>query len=357
MIIIINKRIVLLPNIIITGVNLIMARLRFMKTGWISLITAAIITVTGCDSTGNQSVGTVTADHPAQATAASSEAPSQMETRVVTDEFGEVEIPANPKRISALYREDYLVALGITPIVQYYNPMWGKQDYLKLETPLFDVTGSIEALLVTEPDLIIGAGEVDAAQYELYSKVAPTFRLPDDVLSDSRKTLTLIAELLGLSDKAEEVLADYEARIVDVKAKLNAAIGDEKLVVLRMNVVDKSINIFGIHNTFVGQILYEDLGLKAPAFAEAMTEGNIVLSKEVIPELDADHIILLPSNGTWEEESNAKALEEMKADPLWKSVPAFKTGHVYPVERSYWQTGAIMANGLKMDDLLRLLAS
>lgn len=339
------------------GVNVIMARSEWMKTGWISLITAAMLTVTGCGSAGNQAVPTATSNEPAQATAAPSEAPPQTETRVVTDAFGEVEIPTNPKRISALYREDYLVALGVTPIVQYYNPMWGKQDYLKLEVPLFDVTGSVEALLVSEPDLIIGAGEVDAAQYELYSKVAPTFRLPDDVLADSRKTLTLIGELLGLGDKAEQVLADYEARIADVKAKLNAAIGDEKLVVLRMNVADKSINIFGIHNTFVGQILYEDLGLKAPAFAEAMTEGNIVLSKEVIPELDADHIILLPSNGTWEDESTAQAFEEMKADPLWQTVPAFKNGHVYPVERSYWQTGAITANGLKMDELLRLLAS
>lgn len=333
-----------------------MARSGFMKTGWISLITAAMITVTGCGSTGEQAGTTETTNQPAQAAAVSSEGTTQSETRVVTDAFGEVEIPTHPKRISALYREDYLVALGVTPIVQYYNPMWGKQDYLKLDVPLFDVTGNIEALLVSDPDLIIGAGEVDAEQYELYSKVAPTFRLPDDVLADTRKTLTLIADLLGLSDKAEQVLADYDARIADVKAKLNEAIGDEKVVVLRMNVVDKSINIFGIHNTFVGQILYEDLGLKAPAFAEAMTEGNIVLSNEVIPELDADHIILLPSNGTWEEESNAKAFEEMKADPLWKTVPAFKNGHVYPVERSYWQTGAITANGLKMDDLLRLLA-
>ncbi|WP_339308182.1 ABC transporter substrate-binding protein [Paenibacillus sp. FSL R5-0519] len=333
-----------------------MARSVFMKIRWISLITAAMITVTGCASASEQGAATVPTDQAGQATAATSEAPSQTGTRVVTDGFGEVEIPTNPKRVSALYREDYLVALGVTPIVQYYNPMWGKQDYLNLDAPLFDVTGNIEALLVAEPDLIIGAGEVDAEQYELYSKVAPTFRLPDDVLADSRKTLTLIADLLGLSEKAEQVIADYDARIADVKAKLNSAIGNEKIVVLRMNVADKSINIFGIHNTFVGEILYKELGLKAPAFAEAMTEGNIVLSNEVIPELDADHIILLPSNGTWEEESNAKALEEMKANSLWQTVPAFKNGHVYPVERSYWQTGAITANGLKMDDLLRLLA-
>ncbi|OBR66332.1 ferrichrome ABC transporter substrate-binding protein [Paenibacillus oryzae] len=334
-----------------------MAGSGLMKAGWVGLITAAMIMMAGCGSTGDEAVATATSEQSNQAAATPSAASPQTETRIVSDAFGEVEIPTNPKRISALYREDYLVALGVTPIVQYYNPMWGKQDYLKLEVPLFDVTGSIEALMVSEPDLIIGAGEVDAAQYELYSKVAPTFRLPDDVLADSRKTLTLIAELLGISDKAEQVLNDYEARIADVKAKLNEAIGDEKIVVLRINVVDQSVNIFGIHNTFVGQLLYEDLGLKAPGFAEAMTEGNIVLSQEVIPELDADHIILLPSNGTWEDESIAKTLEDMKASPLWQSVPAFKNGHVYPVERSYWQTGAITANGLKMDDLLRLLAS
>jgi len=338
------------------GVDLIMARSGFKKTGWVSLIVAAMTMVIGCGSIANQAGEKANNSQPPQKIVAPSDAISEVETRIVTDGFGEVEIPTNPKRISALYREDYLVALGVTPIVQYYNPMWGKQEYLKLEVPLFDVTGSVEAMLVSEPDLIIGAGEVDAAQYELYSKVAPTFRLPDEVLGDSRKQLILIANLLGLNEKAEQVLNDYEARIVDVKTKLNAAIGEEKLVVLRMNVVDKSINIFGIHNTFVGQLLYKDLELKAPGFAEAMTEGNIVLSKEVIPELDADHIILLPSNGTWEDEGNMKAFEEMKSDPLWKTVPAFKNDHVYPVERSYWQTGAITANGLKMDELLQLLA-
>ncbi|MGO4376629.1 ABC transporter substrate-binding protein, partial [Paenibacillus sp. MCAF20] len=100
-----------------------------MKTGWISLIAAAMITVTGCGAAGEQAAGNATTEQPVQATATPSEVPAEKETRVVTDGFGEVEIPTDPKRVSALYREDYLVALGVTPIVQYYNPMWGKQDY------------------------------------------------------------------------------------------------------------------------------------------------------------------------------------------------------------------------------------
>lgn len=327
----------------------------FLKTGWISLL-AAVIILTGC-GTGSDTKNAAekqSAETNASNTATNAAA-TQEENRVVVDQSGEVEIPAHPKRISALYREDFLVALGVTPIVQYFNPMWGKQDYLELNVPLFDITGNIEGMLAAEPDLIIAAGE-EPSQYEQYKKIAPTYILSSDVLADSRKTLTVIADLLGMQDKGVQVLQEYDSRIAEVKTKLKAAVGEEKVVVLRMNVVDKSINIFGVENFFIGQILYKDLGLKAPTFVEAMTEPNILLSLEVIPELDADHIILLPSNGSWEDEGNAKALESMLASPLWKTVSAVKQGHVYPVERSFWQTGAIMANYKKMDDLLRLLA-
>lgn len=46
-----------------------------------------------------------------------------------------------------------------------------------MDVPLFDITGSIEALLEANPGLIIVDGGVDAAKYEMYSKIAPTYRL------------------------------------------------------------------------------------------------------------------------------------------------------------------------------------
>lgn len=316
------------------------------------LLFTVVLLLAGCTSDGQEQVKEQGQENVEQ----NGQAQVEETTRVVTDQFGEVEVPLQPKRVTALYREDYLVALGVQPIVQYFNPMWGKQDYLQLEVPLFDVTGSVEALLVAGPDLIIAAGEVDEAKYEQYSKVAPTYRLQDEVLADTRQTLAVIADLLGMPEKAEEVLQTYDNRIAEVKAVLGEAIGQEKIVVLRMNVVDKSINIFGINNSFVGQILYKDLGLDAPQYAKDMAEGNIVLSLEAIPELNADHIILIPSNGTWEDEGTAQALEEMLASPLWQTVPAVKQGQVYPAERSFWQSGAITANFRKMDDLMERLA-
>jgi len=118
---------------------------------------------------------------------------SQVETRVVKDEFGDVTIPANPKRIAGIYVEDYLVALGITPIVQWYHPSWGKQDYLNLDVPTFDITGNLEAILEASPDLIIVDGAVDKEKYELYSKIAPTYRLPEGAPLDRQPNRCLSA--------------------------------------------------------------------------------------------------------------------------------------------------------------------
>ncbi len=74
----------------------------------------------------------------------SQENTSAAETRIVEDEFGKVEIPAHPQRVAAVYLEDYLSALDIKPVIQWYHPIWGIQEYLNLDVPKFDVTGSIE---------------------------------------------------------------------------------------------------------------------------------------------------------------------------------------------------------------------
>ncbi|CAK4863367.1 unnamed protein product [Aphanomyces euteiches] len=285
-----------------------------------------------------------------------SEQPSTSETRIVKDQFGEVEIPVKPKRIAAIYLEDYLVALGVEPIVQWYHPAWGKQDYLNLSVPQFDITGDIEALLKVNPDLIISDGFADAARYEKYSKVAPTYRLTDEIQNgSSSEILSKIADLIGVPEKAEELLKDYNQKIMDMKTKLQTAIGKETVAVLRLNVGEKDINLLGIKNRFVGSILYKELGLTPPKLVADMDKFIDTLSLEKLPDLGADHIIILTSNGTWSSPENKEAINGLMDSPIWKSIPAVKNGHVYQVDRTYWQTGAFTANLLKLKDLEKFL--
>jgi len=275
------------------------------------------------------------------------------ETRIVKDEFGEVTIPAHPQRVAGIYVEDYLKALGVTPIVQWYHPSWGKQDYLQLDAPLFDTTGSIEALLAQAPDLIIVDGGVDKAKYEQYSKVAPTYRLPESVLQNSEEMLKTIADVLGIPEQASSTLAAYEAKVKDAKEKLQRSVGKQTVAVIRVNTGDKTIALFGVKNRYIGEI-YSKFGLEPHPLVKNMEEFQQILSEEAFASLDADHIIVLPSSGTWDSAENQEAFKLLDS-PLWKTVPAFQNGHVYKAERSHWQSGAITANSMKLDDLLTFM--
>lgn len=274
---------------------------------------------------------------------------STVETRTVEDEFGEIEIHAKPQRVAAIYLEDYLTALEVKPVVQWYHPAWGKQDYLKLDAPEFDITGSMEALLQAKPDLIIVDGAADKAKYEEYSKIAPTYRLKEEILADPQAIVKAIADVLNIPDKADEIVNNYQQRITTLKAELDKSVGDETVAVVRLNIADKTLALFGVKNRYSGYI-YTEAGLTPHPLARDMTEFHEVLSEEAIPKLDADHIILFPSNGTWESEENQDAIKWLDST-LWKTVPAVKNGNVYIADRTYWQSGAITANLLKYDDL------
>jgi len=273
-------------------------------------------------------------------------------TRIVKDAFGEVEIPKKPKRVAAIYMEDYLKALGVDPVVQWYHPSWGKQDYLKLTAPEFDVTGNIEALLAQKPDLIIVDGAVDAAKYKQYSKVAPTYRLPEEILDDPMKITKTIGDLLGESKKADEVMKQYQTKVAQTKAALKKAIGNQTVAVVRLNIGENTLALFGTKNNYIGNI-YHELGLTPPPMAKNMKDFQEILSEEALPQLGADHIILFPSNGYWDSKENKASIEFLE-NSMWQSVPAVKKGNVHIVDRTYWQSGAITANKLKMDDLMKM---
>ncbi|ANA82155.1 ferrichrome-binding protein precursor [Paenibacillus vortex V453] len=309
---------------------------------WIIALLVLMMVLAGC---GNQQD---TADKQA---AQNKMDQTEADTKVMKDEFGDVEIPVNPKRVAGIYVEDYLLALGVTPVVQWYHPSWGKQDYLDLDVPTFDITGSMEGLLEASPDLIIVDGAVDAAKYELYSKIAPTYRLPESILQKPTEILKTIGDVLGIPEEAERALNEYNEKIADAKAKLKQAVGEETVAVLRLNIGDKTLALFGIENRFTGNI-YKEMGLIPHPFVRNMTDYQAILSQEKIPELDADHIIVFPSNGGWDSEENQEAMQVFDS-PLWKSVPAVKNGHVYKGNRTHWQSGAITANMMKVDDLLK----
>ncbi|WP_240636687.1 ABC transporter substrate-binding protein [Paenibacillus silvae] len=315
---------------------------------WMFLVLMVSVLISGCtDQSSRATEESATLKENSSAETGTAD----VETRVVQDEFGKVAIPVHPQRIVGIYVEDYLKALDITPVAQWYHPAWGVQDYLNLDVPKFDFSGSVEALMQYNPDLIIVDGGVDAAKYEVYSKVAPTYRMPEQALKDSKQMLTTIADIVGQPEKGAAYLSTYEKNIAHAKAELQKAVGDETVAVVRLNVEEKGLALFGVNNAYTG-FIYSELGLTPHPMARDMENPQQILSEEAIPSLDADHIIVFPSNGTWESQENQEAIRLLDGK-LWQSLPAIKNNHVYRMERSHWQSGAVIANSMKMDDLLK----
>ncbi|MNR60361.1 hypothetical protein D3C85_1818210 [compost metagenome] len=65
---------------------------------------------------------------------------------------------------------------------------------------------------------------------------------------------------------------------------------------------------------------------------------------------------MFPDNGGWDTAENQEALSILDG-PLWKNIPAVKNGNIYKMERSHWQSGAITANSMKLDDLLEAMVN
>lgn len=145
---------------------------------WAAVLIMALTVLAACGTNNTAKDNVAKTENAGESTSASNSKPTEGSgnaqeegaTRTITGEFGDVEIPVSPKRVAGIYVEDYLKALGITPVVQWYHPSWGKQDYLNLDVPEFDITGSMEVLLEKDPDLIIADGGADAARYEQYSR-------------------------------------------------------------------------------------------------------------------------------------------------------------------------------------------
>ncbi|WP_018931849.1 ABC transporter substrate-binding protein [Gracilibacillus lacisalsi] len=276
---------------------------------------------------------------------------AEEDTRTVTDAMGhEVEVPANPERVIGSYLEDYLVALGIEPVAQ-----WSVRDGEDIQEYLQDDLDGIptipselpyEAVTSFEPDLLLmdSAGMVEDNKYDQYNKIAPTFVVGTEEINDWREKFQIIAEVFGMEEKADEVLAEYDAKAEDAKEQIQEAIGDESVAALWL-----FADTFYIvsENLSSGDLLYNELGLTAPSVVSEISETSAQnwteISMEKLAELEADHIILVNSDG------ESSALE----DSIWQNIPAVQNDNIYEFgqDSSWLYTGPI-ANSQMIDDAL-----
>lgn len=320
----------------------------------LSLLIAMIVLSACGNNAGNNNAAA--SSEPSTSADAASAAPSEATERTVTDAMGHsVTIPANPQKVLASYLEDPLVALGVKPVAQW-SVADGKsvQDYLQsslsgVPTIAYDLPP--EQVASFAPDLILIDSEsaVEKGLYEQYSAIAPTYVLGDAVRGDWRKSLETIADLLGKQDEATKVLADYDQKAKDTKAKIEAAAGQQSVAALWLT----QKTFYMVKDTVAsGDVLYHDLGFAEPALASEVSKNATgdwtAVPIEQIAKLDADQIFLLNSDGP--------DSETLKSG-IWQGLKAVKNGNVHEVDqKGGWLYKGAVAGESVMDEVAKILA-
>lgn len=258
-------------------------------------------------------------------------------TRVVTDMFGEVTIPTEPKRLvvtSSRYAE-YLIAMGLTPDVVLYTssiePDY-RTEYLQengveiVEYPQYEQ--NFELLLSLAPDLIVAPGiSIDEGIYEQMTKIAPTVALDSSI--EMEESMSKLADLFGKQSESEAAMADYHTHIEAAAQKLDAALEDQTVLVLRVE--PKQYRYLGDDETKGGAIklLYHGLGLNVPEAIVGAEAWFTPFSLEFLPEIDPDYILM--EKRVIDGEDGTEFYDQLMASSLWKGLRAVQENHVIPV--------------------------
>lgn len=182
--------------------------------------------------------------------------------RVVAHAMGKTQVPTNPQRVVVISNPDTVLSLGVMPVGSIQVDV--EDFYLKSQLEDIKSTGApgapnLESIVALNPDLILGT-TFEQKVYDQLSQISPTVLAEIETSADWKKLLYKYAEALGKTDKAEQVISDYNARI----EKFQAQMGD-RLQETNVSIVRPYQGIFNIYleDSFSGMIV-ADAGLPRP---------------------------------------------------------------------------------------------
>ena len=254
------------------------------------------------------------------------------ETRVVETAKGEVEIPANPKKIVDISgSSEELVLLGHNVVgtsnVDSYDTsnvpsyMKDKLGDAKVVGHSMMETADVEAILACEPDLIIMSTRQEQIYDEL-KEIAPTVML-EDQSNDWEEKLKDIAKLFGQEEEAQKWLDAYYEKAEKLGEEIKKANGEDTTY---LTVLASSGSFMVFSEGGIGTVLKDDMKLPQPANMPEQDSITLpTVTMEGLSEIDADHIIVIAT------ESDKADLE---ASSVWSQIRAVKEGNVTILDAS-----------------------
>ncbi|MEM1242555.1 MAG: iron-siderophore ABC transporter substrate-binding protein, partial [Cyanobacteria bacterium P01_H01_bin.26] len=246
-------------------------------------------------------------------------------TKTVNHILGQTEIPLHPQRIVVLdanreFLLDGVLALGMKPIglarcssciaSDPFNDILGEVPSVGTEEQ-----PSLEKVLSLKPDLILGYAW-QKSFYPQLSKIAPTVIVdPHTGGNDFKRNFRQLAEILGESDRAEDILSDYNERIQKFRQQFENKLRGKTVSFIWF--FESSFHVYGPELLSIGEVM-SDAGIQfIQAYKELKNDVLRNMSIESLLDWDADFLfVALYYKDSTEE------LEAVFKQPLWSKLEA-----------------------------------
>lgn len=287
--------------------------------------------------------------------------------RTIQHALGELEIEGTPERVVVLewtYAED-LLAVGVQPVG--VADVEGYTTWLNVEPALSDDVAdvgtrqepSLESIAALEPDLIIGIQFRHEPIYDDLSSIAPTLLFnpyPEDPsfgqLDEMRQTFLAIAEAVGRTAEAEQVLSDLDASFEEAASALEeaGAAGTPFLLVQAFTSQDQpQMRVFT--DTSMASQIMERIGLENAWEGEFDPYGFNTVGVEALTTVDdASFFYVVQSD-------DDVFANQWAENPVWQSLAFVQEGRTYPLGGDTWLFGGPLSSQLIAEKIVDALAS
>jgi iron complex transport system substrate-binding protein len=289
------------------------------------------------------------------ANSGSSNDKAEKNTIKVTDVKGEVEIPAEPKKIVDLSgNSDILSILGYKVAGTANSDAY---DYTKFPSYLEETlkgakilgysmqdTMDVEAVMNLEPDLIV-ISTVQEKMYDQLSEIAPTVMVKLEALN-WKDDVKAFAKVFNKEDKANKWLTDYEAKAKDAGDKVKAKYGSDSTY---LSFLASGGQFYVFDGAGFGSVLYEDMGLAKPEGMPEQSDISLpVVNYEGLASIKTDYIFLMATK---------EDLAQLEGNAIWNNLPAVKGGKVVTLYSSpYFNQGySSIGRGLLINEIGEML--
>ncbi|WP_458119461.1 ABC transporter substrate-binding protein [Paenibacillus sp. Z6-24] len=287
--------------------------------------------------------------------------PNGIKEMPVRDSYGTVNVPISAKNIAVTsqYAMDYMNAIGADISLapkpaegNYVFPPYTSDEQRNKLTLIEGQNGELDlnALAAEKPDLII-TNNGDRATYDALAKIAPTAYI--DPSLDWRSELYMYSTFLDHDTAAKQFMNAYQQKFNGAKTKLAPIVGTSTIAALSMQG-----NNLVLHNNVqngVGEVLYQDLALKAPEGMTTDAESTPVTLQQ-LQSMNPNYLFVSTDIPNDTAAALSKRMAASADGAAWKQLTAVQSNHVYIVDSSFFNDTPL-AKSYAIDTLIDELSA